>query len=200
MRKFPAPIHNLVAAFSQLPGVGPKTALRYVFAMLRLPKGELEHFSRSIMALNEQITVCELCQTYTQQTRCEICEDTKRRVDVLCVVAEPRDISTIELTNSYHGRYFVLGGMLNPVEGVTPDSLKVRELLERIESTPELLEIILAFSPNVHGETTMFYLAKQIQKRGLRATKLARGLPLGADLEYADEVTLGEAMTGRRDI
>ena len=119
---------------------------------------------------------------------------------VLCVIAEPRDIATIELTGTYHGRYFVLGGLLNPVEGVTPDVLRVRELMDRVETEPQIQEIILAFSPNVHGETTMLYLAKQIQKIGRRATKLARGLPLGADLEYADEVTLGEAMTGRREI
>jgi len=200
VRKFPAPIHNVVAAFSQLPGVGPKTALRYVFALLRLPKGELEHFSHSLLALGSDITVCRLCKTYSEAEICEVCAETKRVSHMLCVVAEPRDISTIELTGVYHGRYFVLGGLLNPVEGVTPDVLNIHELFERLESSPELTEVILAFSPNVHGETTMLYLAKQIQKRGLRATKLARGLPLGADLEYADEVTLGEAMTGRREI
>ncbi|MEK7665570.1 MAG: recombination mediator RecR [Patescibacteria group bacterium] len=200
MRKFPAPIHNLVAAFSQLPGVGPKTALRYVFALLRLPQVELEHFSRSIMNLSKEITVCKLCKTYSERTLCELCEDSKRRTDVLCVVAEPRDISTIELTGTYHGHYFVLGGLLNPVEGVTPDVLHIHELLARVANSPELKEVILAFSPNVHGETTMLYLAKQIHKHGRRATKLARGLPLGADLEFADEITLGEAMMGRKEI
>ena len=200
MRRFPAPIHNLVAAFSTLPGVGPKTALRYVFALLRAPKADLEHFARSLLALSREIQVCGLCRTYTESELCEICGDPKRAMHVLCVIAEPRDIATIELTGTYHGRYFVLGGLLNPVEGVTPDVLRVRELMDGVETEPQIQEIILAFSPNVHGETTMLYLAKQIQKIGRRATKLARGLPLGADLEYADEVTLGEAMTGRREI
>lgn len=200
MRKFPAPIHNAVAAFSQLPGVGPKTALRYVFALLRLPKSELEHFSRSVLSLGNDMTVCRLCKTYTERERCEICVDVKREPGQLCVVAEPRDIATIELTGVYRGRYFVLGGMLNPIEGITPDVLNVRELMTRLQAENRLNEIILAFSPNVHGETTTLYLAKLIQKLGRKATKLARGLPLGADLEYADEVTLGEAMLGRREI
>lgn len=198
MRRFPAPIHNLVGAFSTLPGVGPKTALRYVFTLLRQPKTDVEHFARAIMALTRDITVCKLCKTYSESDLCEICRDARRITDTICVVAEPRDISTIEGTGAYHGRYFVLGGSLNPVEGVTPDVLNVRELMERLESEPALHEVILAFSPNVHGETTMLYLSKSIQKLGRKTTRLARGLPLGAELEFADEVTLGEAFTGRR--
>lgn len=200
MRKFPAPIHNLVAAFSTLPGVGPKTALRYVFALLRQPKADVEYFARSLMALTRDITVCGLCKTYSESTLCDICHDPRRLTDTICIVSEPRDISTMEATGAYHGRYFVLGGVLNPVEGVTPDVLNVRELMERLESEPALSEVILAFSPNVQGETTMLYLAKLIQKLNRKTTRLARGLPLGADLEYADEVTLGEALQGRRTI
>lgn len=200
MRKFPAPIHNLVAAFSTLPGVGPKTALRYVFALLRLPKSDVEHFARSLMALTSGITVCRLCKTYSETELCEICRDSRRATDVLCVVAEPRDISTIEATGGYHGRYFVLGGSLNPVEGVTPDVLNIRALFERLESEPNIGEVILAFSPNVHGETTVLYLSKAIKKLNRKTTRLARGLPLGADLEFADEVTLGESLSGRREV
>lgn len=200
MRRFPAPIHNLVGAFSTLPGVGPKTALRYVFAMLRMNKGDVEHFAQAVMALTRDITVCRLCKTYSESELCEICRDARRLTDTLCVVAEPRDIATMEATGVYHGRYFVLGGSLNPVEGVTPDVLNIRELMQRLESETTITEVILAFSPNVHGETTMLYLSKLIQKLGRKATRLARGLPLGADLEFADEVTLGEAMTGRRTL
>lgn len=200
MRKFPAPIHNLVAAFSTLPGVGPKTALRYVFALLRQPKSEVEYFAKSLLTIINQITVCSLCRTYTEGERCDICADPRRRRDALCVVAEPRDIATIEATGVYHGRYFVLGGLLNPVEGVTPDVLATGELLRRLESEPAIAEIILAFSPNIHGETTTLYLAKLIRKIDRKTTRLARGLPLGAELEFADEVTLGESLTGRREI
>ncbi|MEK7105520.1 MAG: recombination mediator RecR [Patescibacteria group bacterium] len=200
MRKFPAPIHNLVAAFSTLPGVGPKTALRYVFALLRQPKSEVEHFARAVAALTREITVCKLCKTYSESELCEICRDQRRATDVLCVVAEPRDISTIEATDAYRGRYFVLGGALNPVEGVTPDVLNIRELQERLEAEPIIREVILAFSPNVHGETTMLYLAKLLKNLNRKTTRLARGLPLGADLEFADEITLGESLSGRREV
>ena len=200
MRRFPAPIHNLVGAFSTLPGVGPKTALRYVFALLRMNKSEVEHFARSLMALTRDITVCALCKTYSETELCDTCRDPRRSSETICVVAEPRDISTIEATGAYHGRYFVLGGSLNPVEGVTPDVLNIRALMERLEGEPKVSEVILAFSPNVHGETTMLYLAKLIKKLDRKTTRLARGLPLGADLEFADEVTLGESLSGRREV
>ncbi len=200
MRKFPAPIHNLVAAFSTLPGVGPKTALRYVFALLRQSKSDVEYFSRSLLSLTRDITVCTLCKTYSESALCEICRDSRRSTEAICVVAEPRDISTIEATGVYHGRYFVLGGSLNPVEGVTPDVLNIRELMERLEAEPVLQEVILAFSPNVHGETTMLYMSKLIKRLNRKTTRLARGLPLGADLEFADEITLGESMSGRREL
>ena len=129
-----------------------------------------------------------------------MCRDSKRVGHVLCVVAEPRDISTIEATKTYGGRYFVLGGMINPIEGLTPQTLNVKGLMSRLEAEPEIQEVILAFSPNVHGETTMLYLAKQIRALDRKATRLARGLPLGADIEYADEITLGEALQGRREV
>lgn len=200
MRKFPAPIHNLVAAFSTLPGVGPKTALRYVFALLRQNKSEVENFARAVMALTKEITLCKLCKTYSELELCEICRDQRRSTATLCVVAEPRDISTIEATGVYHGRYFVLGGSLNLIEGVTPDLLNIRQLVERLEAETNLMEVILAFSPNVQGETTVLYLAKLIHQLNRKSTRLARGLPLGADLEFADEVTLGESLSGRREI
>lgn len=200
MRRFPEPITNLVAAFSRLPGVGPKTALRYVFYLLKQPKADVQIMAQALLNLKERTNVCARCYTYTERTHCEICENPKRQPQLLCVVEEPRDISTIESTGSYHGFYHVLGGTLNPIEGMTPETLRVRELKERLIATPEIEEIILAFSPTIHGETTMFYLQKQLSPFGKTMTRLARGLPVGATLEFADEVSLGEALQGRKKI
>ncbi|PIX62035.1 recombination protein RecR [Candidatus Uhrbacteria bacterium CG_4_9_14_0_2_um_filter_41_50] len=198
MRKFPAPIHNAIAALSRLPGVGPKTALRYVFALLRMNKQDREIFARAVINL-ENITECSVCFTHSEDPVCAICKDSQRSNSVLCVVSESRDISTIEATNTYHGKYFVFGGTLNPIEGATPETLNMRELVERLKSRPEIKEVILAFSPDVHGETTIMFLSRKIKQLGRKTTKLARGLPIGADIEYADEVTLGDALLGRRE-
>lgn len=200
MRRFPEPITNLVAAFSRLPGVGPKTALRYIFYLLKQPKADVQVMAQALLNLKERTNVCARCYTYTERTHCEICEDPKRQPQLLCVVEEPRDISTIESTGSYHGFYHVLGGTLNPIEGMTPETLRVRELKERLSTTPEIEEIILAFSPTIYGETTMLYLQKQLSPFGKTMTRLARGLPVGATLEFADEVSLGEALQGRKKI
>ncbi len=198
MRKFPEPIENLVAAFSRLPGVGPKTALRYVFQLLRQPEGDLESFARALTDL-KRVSTCKSCFTYSETDHCPICRDQKRHEHVLCVVAEPRDIVTIETTDVYDGRYHVLGGTLNPIEGITPEVLNVSQLLERLKKSDDIKEVILAFSPDVQGETTILYLTKHIRPLDKKVTRLARGLPLGADLEFADEITLGDAMTGRRE-
>ncbi|MBM5790083.1 recombination protein RecR [Candidatus Parcubacteria bacterium] len=200
MRKFPEPITNLVAAFSQLPGVGPKTALRYVFFLLTRPQADLQTMARAIVNLGAQINVCPRCFTYTQRTMCEMCEDPKRDGSFLCVVEEPRDISTIEATDSYHGLYHVLGGTLNPIEGMTPDTLRVKELYARVHADPTVREVILALSPTVHGEMTMLYLHKQLAPLGRRVSRLARGLPVGSTLEFADEISLGDALSGRREM
>lgn len=198
MRKFPAPIHNAIAALGRLPGVGPKTALRYAFALLRLQRHELDSIATAIAGL-KNVQTCTVCFAYSERPVCEICSDATREPRMLCVVAESRDISTIEATHAFRGKYFVLGGTLNPIDGRTPDTLNVRPLLGRLEREPEIQEIILAFSPDVHGETTILYLSKQLSALGRRTTRLARGLPIGADIEYADEVTLASALTGRSD-
>ncbi len=198
MRKFPAPIHNAVAAIGKLPGVGPKTALRYVFALLRLPKGELEQVARSLESL-KFVTTCERCFTFAETSLCDICTDQKRNQNLLCVVSEARDIATIESTGIYNGVYFVLGGVLNPVDGFTPDKLNVKKLQDRLEVDKDISEVILAFSPDVHGETTILYLSKLLKQAGKKVTRLARGLPMGADIEYADEVTLASALSGRSE-
>ncbi|MEK7451724.1 MAG: recombination mediator RecR [Patescibacteria group bacterium] len=198
MRKFPEPITNLVAAFARLPGVGPKTALRYVYDLLKQPKADLHVMARALLELGEKIQTCPRCFTYTERSLCEQCMDTKRDTTLLCVVEEPRDISTIEATGVYRGFYHVLGGTLNPIEGVTPETIRVRELITKIREGG-ISEVILALSPTTQGETTILYLTKLLSSH-IRITKLARGLPMGATLEFADEVTLGDALKGRRSI
>jgi recombination protein RecR len=198
MRKFPAPIHNAMGALGRFPGVGPKTALRYVFALLRLSKDEIEIMARAIEGL-KYVSECERCYTFAEKNICDICSDKARNQNLLCVVGEARDISTIEATGIYRGVYFVLGGVLNPIDGQTPDTLNVDRLIERLKKEPDVKEVILAFSPDVHGETTILYLTRLIKGLGRRTTRLARGLPMGADIEYADEVTLASALQGRSE-
>ncbi len=200
MRRFPEPITNLVATFSRLPGVGPKTALRYVYYLLKQPSHDLEVMARALTQLGERIGTCPRCFTYTELETCFICQDPKRDPSILCVVEESRDISTIEATGQYHGFYHVLGGSLNPIEGMTPDVIRYRELEERLKAEEGIKEIILALSPTNYGETTIMFLQKQLAPLGRSFSRLARGLPLGATLEFADEVTLGEALSQRRSI
>lgn len=198
MRKFPVPIQAAQAAFQKLPAVGPKTALRYVFSTLRLSPEERMMMVRALQGL-DRVRRCERCFTYTEQSPCEICADQSRANTTLCVVAESRDIATMEATGMYRGHYFVLGGVLNPVDGMTPDKLNVRQLGERLKAEGAINEVILAFSPDVHGETTILYLSRLLKPLNKKITRLARGLPMGADIEYADEVTLGAALQGRSE-
>lgn len=198
MRRFPEPIQTLVTEFTRLPGVGPKTALRYVYALLKWTPDQRTYFSRSIANFGAAIHVCPTCFSYTETVTCEICVDVRRDETILCVVAESRDVSTIEATGNFHGRYHVLGGVLNPVEGITAEKLHIQELVNRLLTHPEIQEIILALSPDIAGEMTIGHLANVLRPLGRRLTRLARGLPMGADLEYADEVTLGDAITGRQ--
>jgi recombination protein RecR len=199
VRRFPEPIQNAVASFARLPGVGPKTALRFVYYLLKLPRHDLDVMARSIVTLAERIRTCGACFTYCEAQTCDICSDERRDPSAVCVVEEPRDISTIETTGAYRGRYHVLGGVLHPIDGITPDVLRMRELVERVRGDAAVREVILALSPTVQGEATMMYLSKQLAPLGRRVTRLARGLPIGASLEYADEITLGDALKGRRE-
>lgn len=197
MRKFPGPIRDLVSALTRLPSVGPKTALRYAYAILRLSPDERAQFAQAILNLRF-ITHCTRCFTHSEKDLCETCANKERDQSLVCVVAHPRDVATIEATGIYKGLYFVLGGILNPLEGQTPDTLRVRELAARVQSA-EVSELILGFSPDVNGETTMLYLIRNLKPVGKKITRLARGLPMGADIEYADEVTLSDALAGRRE-
>ncbi len=198
MRNFPSPIRNAASALGKLPSVGPKTALRYAFAILSFTKHDIAQFAKAINDL-AHVQTCEMCFTFSEGQLCEICKNSQRNAHQLCVIAESRDVATIEATSAFSGKYFVLGGTLNPIDGRTPETLNVQKLIKRIETSPDIQEIILAFSPDVHGETTIMYLSRLLKPFHKKVTRLARGLPMGADIEYADEVTLLSALHGRSE-
>lgn len=206
---FPPPIERLIKHFRMLPGVGPRTAARFVFALLNKSEDELRAFGHALVDLKESVRTCSTCFNLSLQNPCIICADQKRDHGLLCILARPQDIQAIEETREYHGLYHVLGGTLNPIEGVTPEQLRIKELLNRLDNpSPSPLrrpgegiqEIILALNPDLEGETTSLYLSKLLKTRVARVTRLARGLQQGADLEYADEVTLINAIKGRREM
>lgn len=199
MRQFPRPIQETIAAFSRLPGVGPKTALRYAYALLNMSEHDRRRFADATMNL-KNIRECRKCHMHTENEVCAICIDPQRDATTICVVAHSRDIATIEASNTYKGKYFVLGGVINPVDGNTPETLNTEELATRVKGENNIKEVILAFSPDMHGETTILYLSRRLKDLGKKISRLARGLPMGAELEYADEVTLGDALLGRREL
>ncbi|MFA5413485.1 MAG: recombination mediator RecR [Patescibacteria group bacterium] len=203
MSNFPPSLQNLIDYFSRLPGVGPKTALRFVFYLLKQPKIDVEKFAAALGVLKNQMAICQVCQNFSEKNPCAICSDSRRDHETICVVAEYQDLPVIENTNDYHGTYHVLGGVLDPLHGITPDQLKIKELVARIQNgNGKIKEIILALNPDLEGETTMLYLTKLIKSFGknIKITRLARGLPMGSDLEYADEVTVSDALKGRKEM
>ena len=189
----------MIEALQRLPGVGPKTAQRMTFFLLKRPLDEVRELSESLLAVKERIVSCSTCFNVTDQDPCRICADPTRDRKLLCVVEEPNDLLAMERTGEYRGHYHVLMGALSPLEGIGPDDLKVRELLLRLEAD-SATEVILATNPNVEGEATALYLAKLLRPLTVRVTRIARGLPVGGDLEYADQVTLTKALEGRREI
>ena len=199
MAYYPDPVARLIEALQRLPGIGPKTAQRLTFFLLKRPVEEVRELSESLVAVKDQIVYCRLCFNITDEDPCRICADPSRDSRLLCVVEEPNDLLAMERTGEYRGRYHVLLGALSPLDGIGPDDLKVKELLVRLE-VGETTEVILATNPNVEGEATALYLAKLLRPLGLRVTRIARGLPVGGDLEYADQVTLSKALEGRREI
>ena len=199
MAYYPEPVARLIEALQRLPGVGPKTAQRMTFFLLKRPVEEVRELAESLVAVKERIVYCGTCFNVTDQDPCRLCADPARDARVLCVVEEPNDLLAMERTGELRGRYHVLLGALSPLDGIGPDDLKVRELLLRLEQG-ETAEVILATNPNVEGEATALYLAKLLRPLGLRVTRIARGLPVGGDLEYADQVTLSKALEGRREI
>ena len=199
MQVAPESVTRLIEEFSRLPGIGPKTASRLTFYLLRAPKEQAEALARAIGELREKTVYCSICFNIAEESPCPICRDEERDRSIICVVEEPLDVLAIERTGEYNGLYHVLHGAISPVEGIGPEDLKIRELLERLRTEP-VREVILATNPSLEGEATAMYLHRQIAPLGIKVTRLARGLPVGGDLEYADEVTLARALEGRREM
>ena len=196
---YAAPVQDLIDELGRLPGIGPKSAQRIAFHLLKLPTADATRLARAIEEMKARVTFCDRCFNVSEGHECEICADSRRDTHVLCVVEEPKDIVAVERTGEYRGRYHVLQGAISPIEGVGPDQLKVRELVARLE--PEgITEVILCTNPNIEGEATAMYLARLLRPLGLEVTRIASGLPVGGDLEYADELTLGRALEGRRRV
>jgi recombination protein RecR len=193
------PVQNLIDELGRLPGIGPKSAQRIAFHLIKLPAEDAARLARAIQEAKARVRFCSRCWNVSEDDLCAICTDDQRDGHVLCVVEEARDIVALEKTGEFRGRYHVLLGAISPIDGIGPDQLKIRELLVRLE--PEgIEEVILCTNPNVEGEATALYLARLLQPLGLRVTRLASGLPVGGDLEYADELTLGRALEGRREV
>jgi len=199
MPKFPQPIQRLIDELGTLPGVGPKTAERYAFSLLKRTRAERERLADAIVGTDATLKPCSTCRNYAEADPCHICADPRRERDLVCVVATEQDLLAIEHTGEHRGLYHILGGVLSPADGITPDQLTVRELVNRVKDDPPR-EIILAFDPTIEGESTMLYLQRTLQTYDVRLTKLARGLPVGSELGYADELTLSDAFRGRRDL
>ena len=200
---YAGPIQRLIDELSRLPGVGPKSAQRVAFYLLKIPEADARRLSSAIAEVKDKVRLCERCFNVSDAELCEFCSDPRRDAGVICVVQEPPDIVAIERTREYAGLYHVLQGAISPIEGIGPDDLRVAELLARLQrsdSSPEVSEVIVATNPNVEGEATAMYLARLISPLGIKVTRPASGLPVGGDLEYADEVTLGKALEGRRRI
>jgi recombination protein RecR len=197
---YTGPLRALIDELGRLPGIGPKSAQRIAFYLLKVPTEDAQRLSDAIVTVKERTTLCERCFNVAEDGGlCSVCNDSQRDGTVLCVVEDPRDIVAVERTGQFRGRYHVLGGSLNPLEGVGPEQLKVRELLARIDEG-QISEVIVCTNPNLEGEATAMYVARLLTPRGIVVSRLASGLPVGGDLEYADELTLGRALEGRRTL
>ncbi len=194
-----APVMRLIDEFHKLPGIGPKSAQRLTYHLLRIPHDEAIALAEAITELKERTVLCSVCQNVTESDPCTICRDSDRDRTMICVVEEPLDILAVERTRGFHGLYHVLHGVISPMDGVGPDDLKVAELLTRLRSG-NVAEVIMATNPNLEGEATSMYVSRLLTPLGVRVTRLARGLPMGSDLEYADDVTLSRAIENRQDV
>ncbi|MDQ1704355.1 MAG: recombination protein RecR [Frankiaceae bacterium] len=190
-------VQDLIDELGRLPGVGPKSAQRIAFHLLAADPVDVRRLVTALTEVKERVRFCSVCGNVTEEEQCKICRDPRRDVAVICVVEEPKDVVAIEKTREFHGRYHVLGGAISPIEGIGPDDLRIRELMSRL-ADDTITELILATDPNLEGEATATYLARLVKPMNIRVTRLASGLPVGGDLEYADEVTLGRAFEGRR--
>ncbi|MEW6229209.1 MAG: recombination mediator RecR [Bacillota bacterium] len=199
MPRYVQPLAKLIDQFTRLPGIGPKTAQRLAFHVLQTPRDDVVRLADALLEAKDRILYCSVCGNITDADPCQICAETARDRSVLAVVEEPKDVMAIERTGEFRGLYHVLGGAISPVDGVGPDDIRTRELLNRLKDGT-VKEVILATDPNIEGEATAMYIARLIKPLGIKVTRLAHGLPVGGDLEYADEVTLARALEGRRDL
>ena len=196
---YPKSIAPLIEHFQKFPSVGPKSAQRMAFYMLRMPESEVQKFAQAILEAKRNTRTCEVCFNLSSSSPCEICTNPKRDRSIICVVAETKDLIAIEKTNEFKGLYHVLQGLISPMDGIGADDIRIKELLTRLASD-EVKEVILALPPSVEGEATSLYLTKLIKPFGITISRIAFGLPVGADLEYADEITIAKAIEGRREI
>ncbi len=192
-------VQDLIDELGRLPGVGPKSAQRIAFHLLAQDPADVRRLVHALTEVKDKVKFCRICGNVAEQEECRVCRDPRRDLSVICVVEEPKDVVAIERTREFRGRYHVLGGAISPIEGIGPDALRVRELMIRLQDDT-VTELILATDPNIEGEATAGYLARLVKPMGLKVTRLASGLPVGGDLEYADEVTLGRAFEGRRTL
>lgn len=198
---YPPSIQNLIDRFTKLPGVGPKTAERFVFHLLKKGRREAHTLTEALEILLARAKSCSVCYDFSEQERCAICQNTTRDPRILCVVADSQDVQAIERSGAFHGRYHVLRGVLDPARDIAPEQLKIQELFTRIgQADPPISEVILALNPDLPGATTSMYLAKKLKELNVSITRIARGLPLGSDLDYADEITLTDALNGRQKV
>lgn len=195
----PGPIARLIDQLTRLPGIGPKTAQRLAYHLLEQPVADVRALATAISDGREQVVHCDVCRSLSDTNPCRICSDPRRDPTTICVVEEARDVVAVERSRGYRGRYHVLGGAISPLDGIGPDELHIAELLGRV-AAGGIREVIIATNPDLEGEATAMYLARELGPRGVRVTRLARGLPAGGDLEYVDEITLSRALEGRRDM
>jgi recombination protein RecR len=196
---YEGPIQDLIDEFSRLPGIGPKSAQRLAFYIVKANADEAKRLAEAITRAKERISFCKECGNVAEGDLCRICRDTGRDITTLCVVEEPKDAATVEKAGVIKGRYHILGGAISPLDGIGPDDLRVQELLDRVERD-HVVEVIIATNPNLEGNATAMYVAALLKPAGVKVTRLASGLPVGGDLEYADEVTLSQALEGRREM
>lgn len=194
--KYPQPLADLISSLARLPGIGPKTAGRLAFYLLQQPQVS-EDLAKAIVVANRDIRKCSICSNFTDQDPCSICRNTQRDQTALCVVEHPRDVVSLEKTREFKGVYHVLHGVLSPMDGIGPEQLTIKQLLKRLDG---IKEVVMAMNPTVEGEATALYLARLLKPMGIKVSRIAHGLPVGGDLEYADEITIARALEGRRDL
>ena len=199
MKYYAKPLNRLISELSKLPGIGGKSAQRLAFHILSLSDGEVKEFTDAILEAKEKMKYCDVCGNLTDKDTCDICSDSSRDKSTICVVESPKDVSAMERVREYNGLYHVLNGAISPMDGIGPEDINLRSLIVRLQNE-DIKELILATNPTIEGEATAMYIAKLVKPAGIKVTRIAHGLPVGGDLEYADEVTLSKAMEGRREL